>query len=94
MIHYAMQLQIRIMQLKKSYCPAECWKPDCKEEALLIFDFMDMPFPACEDHCDEFFDILKLTFGIFLMAKRRGDPDAKEAKVKPEIVVEPEDDPK
>ena len=82
MTHYAMELQVRIIQLNKPYYPTECWKADCKEEAVMIFGFMDMPFPVCSEHVDEFFEILKLTFGIFLMAKARDNPDAKGSDAK------------
>lgn len=84
MTHYAMELQVRIINLKKPYYPTECWIADCKEEVVFLFDFMDMPFSVCTEHVDEFFAILKLTFGIFLMAKR--------SEIKPKVVVEPEED--
>ena len=66
MTNYVFQVTIR---MDTWHQPKECWKPDCKEKSVFIFNFMDNPFPTCVEHADEFFKVLKETYRIFLMMK-------------------------
>jgi len=64
--HYAFTVSINMVQLS---IHRECWKPDCKEKSIFIFNFMDHQFPTCIEHTDEFFKVLKETYRIFLAMK-------------------------
>lgn len=64
--HYVFHVNVAMIQ---HTFPKECWKPDCNEKSVFVFDFMDNQFPTCIGHADEFFKILKATYQIFLKLK-------------------------
>jgi hypothetical protein len=58
-------------KLYTTYHPKKCWKPDCNEKTVFIFNFMDQPFPTCKLHAEEFIKVLQETHRIFTVVKER-----------------------
>ena len=69
MTDYTFVLNVTMRRDSIQY-PKACWKPDCEEKTVFIFNFMDNPFPTCAFHADEFLKVLKETYRIFLNTKR------------------------
>lgn len=72
MTHYAFQVNITMREIFPNYSPTTCWRSDCKEKTVFLFNFMDCEFPTCAEHAEEFLRILRETYRIFVLTKVRG----------------------